>query len=174
MRAQTLWVGRERSISMCLKPPETVRHGVPLQHSCQVRLANSVQRRTFRDYVMIMFMCIRSVYLHSPPQTKKGWEWTYERWKIRVLSQPGSSLPGLTSVTDVSGSEANSSMQKIMVAVRGTGQGQMGASPSQTAAAIYISERQKQREKMRVLQRWDLSVLHTSLPHDGLGNLLCL
>lgn len=63
------------------------------------------------------------------------------------LPQPGSSLPGLTSVTDGSGSEANSSMQKIMVAVGGDAQGQMGASPSKAAAAIYISERQSKERR---------------------------
>lgn len=45
-------------------------------------------------------------------------------------------------------------MQKIMVAVRDAAQAQMGTSPSQAAAAIYISETQS-KEKMRALQRQD-------------------
>lgn len=45
-------------------------------------------------------------------------------------------------------------MQKIMVAVRDSAQAQMGTSPSQAAAAIYISETQS-KEKMRALQRQD-------------------
>lgn len=67
-------------------------------------------------------------------------------------------------------------MQKIMVAVRDAAQAQMGTSPSQAAAAIYISETQS-KEKMRALQRQDgraaVLACYTAMPRDGLGSM-CL
>lgn len=50
---------------MCLSTSGTVRRGVSLQYSCQVRLANSVQKTTLRVYIsdyvhvrLLTFICI--------------------------------------------------------------------------------------------------------------------
>lgn len=107
---------------------------VPLQHSCP-----GMSRSRGHPETTPVIISTFNLYTQSPQEAKKG-EKQHTEDRRGVLSQPGSSLPGLTSVPEGSGREASSSMQKIMVATGGAAQGQ--TSPSKAAAAIYISERQ--------------------------------